>query len=541
MKIKKGIIIAVIIVLVIIVGVVLGIFLKKDDVKVNSDEENIITSGDIVESGEKEERKIDKTKDWVYSIFEGENGNEGPVRIPYINLNSSKAKKINIILENCAAKIKDELAKEGVHFTYNGNDSAIAMDYEFYLNDNILSFVLRVDYESDAICNINVLENFDINTGKTLTSEEILRYKKIDEKELLNKLPEIYDNEFKIVYAYRGKVQGDESLDKAYNDTIKDIPQNINDISVYLDSDSKIHMIIEIEQIAGMAGKMGIEVELPYLNEYVSKYSDRYFLSKRDLVNLNKKELEIAYNEIFARHGHDFKTKWLKEYFNSLSWYAPIKDKQVSLEELSNAERANAELIKSEIANGKELDLNKTTIDDLLALNNIKLEKLDKRNLKFNLGEIKLGDVGYSLMLYYNYDEKPFESFEQGDVVITIEKDDYCEVLIDNYGSIDGVTSIANNKYFIISGFLDDGLIEKIIVIDKNGIAFVANGFNLEHNVENGKIFYSAHDKYAGYVEGAIGDYNYYKVYYEIVEENGKLTSKELRVDYNDIEMTAQT
>ena len=52
---KKGIIIALVIVLVIILGVALGIFLKKDDVKVNGDENNIIVSGDIVESGEKEE------------------------------------------------------------------------------------------------------------------------------------------------------------------------------------------------------------------------------------------------------------------------------------------------------------------------------------------------------------------------------------------------------------------------------------------------------------------------------------------------------
>jgi len=69
-------------------------------------------------------------------------------------------------------------------------------------------------------------------------------------------------------------------------------------------------------------------------------------MSYNDLVEYSKDELNKLYNEIFARHGHDFKTQSLKEYFNTFNWYNPIQGKVVSLEELTEIERENVNLIK---------------------------------------------------------------------------------------------------------------------------------------------------------------------------------------------------
>ena len=66
-----------------------------------------------------------------------------------------------------------------------------------------------------------------------------------------------------------------------------------------------------------------------------------------------KEELNRAYNEIFARYGHDFKTKSLKDYFKTQSWYKPIDGKTVTPEELTDLENKNKDIIMNRI---KELE-----------------------------------------------------------------------------------------------------------------------------------------------------------------------------------------
>ena len=63
--------------------------------------------------------------------------------------------------------------------------------------------------------------------------------------------------------------------------------------------------------------------------------------------NMTKDELYLAYNEIFARHGQDFKTKKFKDYFSQKDWYHPIEGKSVELSELNEIEVYNANLLKN--------------------------------------------------------------------------------------------------------------------------------------------------------------------------------------------------
>ena len=70
-------------------------------------------------------------------------------------------------------------------------------------------------------------------------------------------------------------------------------------------------------------------------------------IEKSEIQNWDKDKLYLAYNEIFARYGHDFKTQEYKDYFNTKSWYQPIEGKVVSLDELSEIEQYNANLIKT--------------------------------------------------------------------------------------------------------------------------------------------------------------------------------------------------
>ena len=72
-------------------------------------------------------------------------------------------------------------------------------------------------------------------------------------------------------------------------------------------------------------------------------------LKESDLDGLDYEILNEAYNAIFARHGHDFKTKTLKDFFSKYSWYKPVEGKTVGTSDLSELENKNLNLIKTKI------------------------------------------------------------------------------------------------------------------------------------------------------------------------------------------------
>ncbi len=68
-------------------------------------------------------------------------------------------------------------------------------------------------------------------------------------------------------------------------------------------------------------------------------------LSKKDVENLYKGDLEIIRNAIYARHGYSFKTRRIRFIFDQfVPWYMPITTDVRN--ELSEIEKKNIELIK---------------------------------------------------------------------------------------------------------------------------------------------------------------------------------------------------
>ncbi len=67
-------------------------------------------------------------------------------------------------------------------------------------------------------------------------------------------------------------------------------------------------------------------------------------LKESDLKNLKKIDLEILRNTIFARHGLTFKTKTVRQFFDSVEWYIPVSD-NVN-DELNTVEKENIVLLK---------------------------------------------------------------------------------------------------------------------------------------------------------------------------------------------------
>mgnify|MGYP004535032351 CR=1 FL=1 len=81
--------------------------------------------------------------------------------------------------------------------------------------------------------------------------------------------------------------------------------------------------------------------------EYILPDSADRKLKKSDLKGLSKKELQIARNEIYARHGRMFQDTQLQEYFDGQSWYQGTTAPEDFSEDILNSiEKRNAAFIK---------------------------------------------------------------------------------------------------------------------------------------------------------------------------------------------------
>lgn len=80
--------------------------------------------------------------------------------------------------------------------------------------------------------------------------------------------------------------------------------------------------------------------------DFVFQNSSDVLLTESEVKAVPKEKLDIARNEIFARHGFIFTSQTYKDYFKSKSWYVPNSSFKGSDEELNKIEIANIQLIK---------------------------------------------------------------------------------------------------------------------------------------------------------------------------------------------------
>ena len=81
----------------------------------------------------------------------------------------------------------------------------------------------------------------------------------------------------------------------------------------------------------------------PSQKDYIFKDSSTKLLNESTLSLLDGRLLELSRNEIYARHGHIFKNKFLKEFFTSKNWYSENSSYNDSLNKI---ESQNVALIK---------------------------------------------------------------------------------------------------------------------------------------------------------------------------------------------------
>lgn len=59
-------------------------------------------------------------------------------------------------------------------------------------------------------------------------------------------------------------------------------------------------------------------------SEYIFPNSDSEYLTELDVKKLSASKINLAKNELYARHGRKFDREDLQEYFEGCSWYSPV-------------------------------------------------------------------------------------------------------------------------------------------------------------------------------------------------------------------------
>lgn len=78
--------------------------------------------------------------------------------------------------------------------------------------------------------------------------------------------------------------------------------------------------------------------------DFVFYDSNARILTQDEIQKLNKKDIEYAINEIYARHGYIFKNEELSNYFNNKSWYSGYVEDMNSIQ-LNSYEDENLKLL----------------------------------------------------------------------------------------------------------------------------------------------------------------------------------------------------
>ncbi len=83
-----------------------------------------------------------------------------------------------------------------------------------------------------------------------------------------------------------------------------------------------------------------------HAEEYILPTSSIYLLSEEELAGLSDNELMLARNEIYARHGRQFKNEYLQRYFDRCTWYeGTVSGTEFDEDMLTQMERDNLALL----------------------------------------------------------------------------------------------------------------------------------------------------------------------------------------------------
>ena len=161
--------------------------------------------------------KIDENKDIVYTNYEKietNNNYEINVVLPYINIKNSKIQRWNEeIVNTFEAKAKQILENEDITTIYSTK-------YTANIENNILSVMIYADLKENTSSQRVLIQtyNFNLETNKELTLQDVLKIYGLDSKQVQNKIDDDIKKENK---------KAQELIDLGYNVFTRDLQDDM--------------------------------------------------------------------------------------------------------------------------------------------------------------------------------------------------------------------------------------------------------------------------------------------------------------------------
>lgn len=161
--------------------------------------------------------KIDENKDIVYTNYEKietNNNYEINVVLPYINIKNSKIQRWNEeIVNTFEAKAKQILENEDITTIYSTK-------YTANIENNILSVMIYADLKENTSSQRVLIQtyNFNLETNKELTLQDVLKIYGLDSKQVQNKIDDYIKKENK---------KAQELIDLGYNVFTRDLQDDM--------------------------------------------------------------------------------------------------------------------------------------------------------------------------------------------------------------------------------------------------------------------------------------------------------------------------
>jgi len=173
--------------------------------------------------------------------------------LPFININSEEVKKYNEELLARFSKIIDEITYfDASHFEddYRGQKCYKEwgmFEFDYHVNENILSLVLKVTKVKWHIGDYSYeVKNFDINTGKEIVEEDILRIKDLTKIEFTGKIKSGVTEFYSRIPNWCAPDDYECNPDKLMQKDIKDTMENVDydNLNMFINENNNIAIVI---------------------------------------------------------------------------------------------------------------------------------------------------------------------------------------------------------------------------------------------------------------------------------------------------------
>lgn len=185
-----------------------------------------------------EAEKIDADKDYIYTNYEKTEVNSGnyeiDVKIPVININSEEIKSYNEAIKQVFQDKAESILNGG------SNRSVYSVDYEAFLNNNILSIVIRSTLKEGSNPQRVIIQTYcyNIKEMKKVEFSDIMALKNLDTNTVQEKI--------------RKQIQGKQEEAKAlqqlgYSVYIRDLRSDRYDVenisNFFIDENNNVYVI----------------------------------------------------------------------------------------------------------------------------------------------------------------------------------------------------------------------------------------------------------------------------------------------------------